>query len=83
VRLADADPTSMPLINPNFVGDEEDLKSAMESVRAIRTVMSQASLAPVIEEELDPGPGVQSDADIGEWVKPVRMSERWLTRDLG
>jgi choline dehydrogenase len=71
VRLADADPTSMPLINPNFVGNEEDLKAAVESVRAIRTVMSQASLAPVIEEELDPGPHVQSDADIGEWVKRV------------
>jgi choline dehydrogenase-like flavoprotein len=69
VRLADAEPTSMPLINPNFVGDERDLKAAVESVRAIRKVMAQKSLAPVIVEEMEPGPRAQSDSDIGDWVK--------------
>jgi choline dehydrogenase len=69
VRLADSDPTSMPLINPNFVGAEEDLRAAVASVHAIREVMAQASLASVIEEEIDPGPHIQSDGDIGEWVK--------------
>jgi choline dehydrogenase len=71
VRLADSDPTSMPLINPNFIGEEEDLRAAVESVRAIREVMARESLAPVIEEEMDPGPHIQSDAEIGEWVKRV------------
>jgi choline dehydrogenase-like flavoprotein len=69
VRLADSNPTSMPLINPNFVGDERDLKAAVESVRAIRKVMAQPSLADVIVEELEPGPNLQSDAEIGDWVK--------------
>ena len=71
VRLADSDPTSMPLINPNFIGEEEDLRAAVESVRAIREVMAQESLASVIEEEMDPGTHIQSDAEIGEWVKRV------------
>ncbi|MBR1165098.1 GMC family oxidoreductase N-terminal domain-containing protein [Bradyrhizobium elkanii] len=71
VRLADSDPASMPLINPNFVGEEEDLKAAVQSVRAIREVMAQESLASVIEEEMDPGSQVRSDAEIGEWVKRV------------
>ncbi|WP_430699581.1 autoinducer binding domain-containing protein [Mesorhizobium captivum] len=35
--------------------------------------MSHASLAPVFEDELDPGTHVQSDADIGEWVKRVMI----------
>ena len=69
VRLADDDPTSMPLINPNFMGEEEDVKAAVESVRAIRKVMAQESLASVITEEIDPGPRIQSDVEIGEWVK--------------
>jgi choline dehydrogenase-like flavoprotein len=76
VRLADSDPTSMPLINPNFVGDEDDLKAAVESVREIRKVMGQPSLASSIEEELEPGPQIQSDAEIGEWVKRV-VSTMW------
>lgn len=71
VRLADSDPTSMPLINPNFIGDEADLRAAVESVRAIRKVMAQESLASVIEEEIQPGPHIQSDAEIGEWVRRV------------
>ncbi|MBZ9894569.1 MULTISPECIES: GMC oxidoreductase [unclassified Mesorhizobium] len=71
VRLADSDPTSTPLINPNFIGEEDDLRSAVQSVRAIREVMAQGSLASVIEEELDPGPNVQSDGEIAEWAKRV------------
>ncbi|MES2065553.1 MAG: GMC family oxidoreductase N-terminal domain-containing protein [Pseudomonadota bacterium] len=71
IRLADGDPTSMPLINPNFIGEEEDLKAAVASVRAIREVMRQESLAPVIEDEIEPGPQAQTDAEIGEWVKRV------------
>lgn len=71
VRLSDSDPTSMPLINPNFMGHDEDLKVAVQSVRAIREVMSQKSLASVIEEEMEPGLQVQSDAEIEEWIKRV------------
>jgi choline dehydrogenase-like flavoprotein len=33
--------------------------------------MAQASLAKVIEEEVEPGPHLQSDAELGEWVKRV------------
>ncbi|TXI82606.1 MAG: glucose-methanol-choline oxidoreductase [Cupriavidus sp.] len=69
VRLADGDPTSMPLINPNFLGHEYDLRTAVESVRAIREVMTQPSLSAVIEEELSPGPAVQTDDEIVEYVK--------------
>jgi len=71
VRLADSDPTSMPLINPNFIGEQEDLRAAVGSVHAIRKVMKQESLASVITEEIDPGPRVQSDAEIADWAKHV------------
>jgi choline dehydrogenase-like flavoprotein len=71
IRLADSDPTSMPLIHPNFIGDDYDLKVAVESVKAMREVMKQESLAPVIEEEVSPGAQVQTDEQIGEWVKSV------------
>src|SRR3954451_12225706 len=69
LRLADSDPGSMPLINPNFVGDERDLKAGIEAVRAIREVMAQPSLVEVIEQEIDHGPNAQSDSEIGDWIK--------------
>lgn len=71
VRLADNDPTSMPLIDPNFMGHEDDLKAAVASVRAVRKVMAQPSLAEVIDEELAPGAAIESDEAIGEWIKSV------------
>lgn len=71
VRLADDDPTSMPQINPNFIGHEYDLKVAVKSVKAMREVMEQESLAHVIEEEVSPGQEVRTDEQIGEWVKRV------------
>lgn len=71
IRLSDSDPTSMPRINPNFVGDEYDLKVAVESVKAMRRVLEQESLAHVVEEEVSPGKAVKTDAQIAEWVQKV------------
>jgi hypothetical protein len=48
-----------------------DLKAAVDSVRAMREVMARESLVPVIDEVVEPGPAIQSDAEIGEWVKRV------------
>jgi choline dehydrogenase-like flavoprotein len=69
VRLADADPLSMPLIDPNFIGDAYDLSVGIAAVKAVRKVMEQRSLADIIEEEFVPGAQVQSDEDIGAFVK--------------
>lgn len=71
VRLADADPLSMPLINPNFIADDFDLKVGIAAVKAVRKVMEQRSLAEVIDEEFVPGAKVQTDEDIGAFVKQV------------
>lgn len=71
VRLADSDPTSMPLINPNFIGHEYDLKVGIDAVKAVRKVMEQESLAEVVDEEVLPGKDKQSDEQIGEFVKSV------------
>jgi len=69
VRLADNNPLSMPLIDPNFIGHEYDLKIGISAVKATREVMAQRSLVDVIDAEVLPGPGVQSDEQIGEFVK--------------
>ncbi|OCX65612.1 hypothetical protein BFP70_08980 [Thioclava sp. SK-1] len=71
VRLADADPTSMPDINPNFIGHETDLQVGIDAVKAVRKVLEQQSLAEVFEEEFVPGKAVQTDEEIGAFVKQV------------
>lgn len=69
VRLADADPTSMPLIDPNFMGDAYDLSTAIKSIRSMRKVMEQPSLKPLLDGEIVPGPALQTDQELGDWIK--------------
>jgi choline dehydrogenase-like flavoprotein len=71
VRLSDDNPLSMPLIDPKFIDDEFDLKVGIAAVKAVRKVMEQRSLAEVIEEEFLPGVKVQTDEEIGSFVKQV------------
>lgn len=52
IRLASSDSLTMPLINPDFIGHEFDLKVAVEPVKSMRKVMEQKSLAPVTDEEV-------------------------------
>jgi choline dehydrogenase-like flavoprotein len=69
VRLADADPTSMPLIDPNFMADEYDLSTAIKSIRSMREVMEQPSLKPLLDGEIVPGAALQTDQELGDWIK--------------
>jgi len=71
VRLGGKDPAAMPLINPNFVGHEDDLALAVEAVKAGRSILQQPAFREVIEEELEPGAAQQSDEEIAAWVKKV------------
>lgn len=71
VRLASSNPLDMPLIDPNFIGDEYDLEVGVQAVKAAREVMKQESLVSILEEELLPGSKVQSDEQIKEFVKSV------------
>lgn len=71
VRLADANPESMPLIDPNYMGEEEDVRVAVEAIKLVRKVITQPSLASVVLDEVEPGPQRQSDKDLGEWARQV------------
>ncbi|GAN80358.1 GMC family oxidoreductase [Acidocella aminolytica] len=71
IRLSDGDPTSMPLIDPNFMGDSYDLSTAIKSIRAMREVVQKPSLKSLLKEEIAPGPALQSDDDLAAWIKKV------------
>jgi choline dehydrogenase-like flavoprotein len=44
VRLRSADPADMPIVDPNFLADPDDLKTSVEGVRISREIFSQHSL---------------------------------------
>jgi len=64
VRIVSADPATYPAIEPNYLSDPLDQEVAVASLRIGRRIAGEAALAPYIDHEMSPGPGVDSDADL-------------------
>jgi choline dehydrogenase-like flavoprotein len=62
VRLASADPTAAPHIDPHFLEDPDDRRLLLEGIKLVREIMASKSLAGVVTGELHPGPAFASDA---------------------
>jgi len=62
-RIAISGPAldAAPIIEPNWLATPEDRAAAIASVRFMRRYMKQPALAPLIKEELLPGPAIEDD----------------------
>lgn len=69
VTLNSADPFSPPAIDANYLATERDLAVLAAGVREARRVLNQPALAPHRLAELEPGPAVQSDDEIRDYVR--------------
>lgn len=74
VRLRSADPLDTPVINFNYFEEGsdhsgDDLKSVVEGVKFVRSLSQELVANGTIEAEELPGPTVQSDAEIAEFVR--------------
>lgn len=69
VRLADANPASQPLIDPNYLSDPDDMRMAVAGLRLAREVMSSPSMRPYIKGERMPGSAMQTDKDLEAYVR--------------
>lgn len=66
VRITSPDPLAHPAITANAYSTAEDVTEMLAAVKFLRRIMAQPSMARWVEEELRPGPQVQSDADLIE-----------------
>lgn len=71
VRLRSADPAAPPLIDPRYFSDTAgyDEQVLVEGIRIARRVAAQSPLAGWARRELAPGPDVQSDEELGRYVR--------------
>jgi choline dehydrogenase len=65
VRILSGDPLAAPAIDPAYLSTDEDRRVAVDSIRHTRRIMAAPALAKYRPEEYRPGPGVESDADLG------------------
>ena len=69
VRLASPDPLAAPRIQLNMLDHPDDVRALIQGVRHVRRIMTQPALAKFIGQELLPGPGLDTDAELEVFVR--------------
>lgn len=69
IRLLSANPEHRPAARFNYLSDPFDLDELVQAVKRIRELISQPAFDEFRGQELLPGPGVVSDADIEHYVR--------------
>ncbi len=68
VKIRSVDPRVHPAVQFNYLSTPNDRKEWVEAVRTARRILNQPAFAPYNGGELSPGPGVQTDDEIVDWV---------------
>ncbi|WP_422000092.1 GMC family oxidoreductase [Reyranella sp.] len=69
IRLKSSDPREHPLIDANYLAERSDLETLVEGVKIGRRILAGSAFVPYRDDEFQPGDGVQSDAEIEQWVR--------------
>jgi choline dehydrogenase len=69
VKITSTDPHVHPALRFNYLSTDQDLREWVECVRAARSILRQPAFDPFNGGELSPGPGVETDEEILDWVR--------------
>lgn len=69
VRLASSNPLDKPLINPNYLGTEDDLQRLVNAVKLARQIFTTRAFSPWVAEELMPGRDITTDDQLQAFVR--------------
>ncbi|MBZ9864956.1 GMC family oxidoreductase N-terminal domain-containing protein [Mesorhizobium sp. CA15] len=64
IMIRSKDPRDYPSIRPNAYSTNADVDEMLAAVKFVRKIASMPAMAEIIEEEVLPGPSIQSDADL-------------------
>jgi choline dehydrogenase len=69
VRLASSDPLQKPLLNPNYLDQEHDVKCMVQMTRMCREIFGTKAFSKALTgKELMPGPDYKNDDDLIKFV---------------
>ncbi|EIM79352.1 GMC oxidoreductase [Stereum hirsutum FP-91666 SS1] len=69
IHIASTDPFASPVIDPHAFEEDIDLQTFIETVKFVRTLRHISPWKELVVREVNPGPDVQTDAQIGDYVK--------------
>ncbi|GAA5993399.1 hypothetical protein JCM11641_001167 [Rhodosporidiobolus odoratus] len=75
IHITSSNPLVPPAIDPNYLQSPLDLFIFKRAAQFLRKVAAQPALTKYIQQETEPGPSVQSDAQLEEWIRGVVRTE--------
>ncbi len=68
VKIRSRDPGEKPALRFNYLSTEQDRREWVEAIRIARDILNQPALDEYNGGEISPGPKIQSDEEILDWV---------------
>ena len=68
VKITSRDPATHPDLRFNYLSTAQDRREWVEALRVARNILNQPGMAPFNGGEVSPGPSVQTDEEILDWV---------------
>jgi choline dehydrogenase len=68
VRITSTDPKVKPSLQFNYLSTDQDRREWVEAIRVARNILAQQGLAAFDGGEISPGPSVETDEQILDWV---------------
>ena len=69
LKITSTNPYVKPKFVFNYLSTEEDKREWVEAIRVARNILKQPALDPYNGGEISPGPSVQTDEEILDWVR--------------
>jgi choline dehydrogenase len=69
VKITSADPSVHPALRFNYLSTGQDRREWIEAVRVARSILKQPAFDSYNGGELSPGPAVESDEQVLDWVR--------------
>lgn len=69
VSITSANPDDAPIVDPNYLADERDMAVSVAGFKLIRKVLGAPAFKGILEEEDLPGPSVQTDQEIRDYIR--------------
>jgi choline dehydrogenase len=69
VKIRDANPYTKPALRFNYLSTDQDRREWVEAIRVARHILGQPAFDPYNGGEISPGPAVETDEQILDWVR--------------
>jgi choline dehydrogenase len=69
VKIRSTDPMEHPSMQFNYLSTDQDRREWTEAIQVARKILTQSAFDPFNDGELSPGPSVETEEEILEWVR--------------